>query len=124
MESIYTGGAPKPVGPYSQAIRANGFLFVSGQLPLNPATGAVHGSDIAAQARQAMENVRAILEAAGSGLHKVVKTTLFLRDLEDFARCNEIYAEYFGTSKPARFTGQAARLPKDVLLEIDAIAVE
>lgn len=123
LETANTDKAPRPVGPYSQAIRAGGFLFVSGQIPLDPATGEVAGSDIAAQTRRAMENLKAILEEAGSGLNKVVKTTIYLKDLRDFARCNEIYGEYFRASKPARSTLEAAALPKGVLVEIDAIAL-
>jgi 2-iminobutanoate/2-iminopropanoate deaminase len=123
IEIIHTQNAPEPIGPYSQAVRANGFVFVSGQIPLDPATGRVQGADIASQTRRVMENLRAVLEGAGSSLHKVVKTTLYLKDLGDFPKCNEIYGEYLGTVRPARATAQAARLPKEVLLEIDAIAL-
>ncbi len=123
LETVNTEKAPRPVGPYSQAVRAGGFIFVSGQIPLDPVTGEVAANDIAAQTRRAVENLKAILEKAGSGLDKVVKTTLYLKDLRDFARCNEIYAEYFGESKPARSTIEAAALPKGVLLEIDAVAL-
>jgi 2-iminobutanoate/2-iminopropanoate deaminase len=123
LETVNTDKAPRPVGPYSQAVRAGGVIFVSGQIPLDPVTGEVAANDIAAQTRRAVENLKAILEEAGSGLDKVVKTTLYLKDLRDFARCNEIYAEYFGESKPARSTIEAAALPKGVLLEIDAVAL-
>jgi len=122
-EIIETKGAPAPIGPYSQAIRANGFLFVSGQIPIQPETGALIQGDIAIQTRQVMQNLSAILEAAGSDLQKVVKTTIYLTNLDDFSRLNQVYAEYFGEVKPARATVQVARLPREVLVEIDAVAV-
>ncbi len=122
-EIIETKDAPAPIGPYSQAIRANGFVFVSGQIPLIPDTGSVVDGDIAAQTHQVMRNLSAILKAAGSGLNQVVKTTVFLSNLEDFSRFNRIYGEYFGEAKPTRSTVQVARLPKEVLLEIEAIAI-
>jgi 2-iminobutanoate/2-iminopropanoate deaminase len=122
-EIIETEGAPSPIGPYSQAIRANGFVFVSGQIPVLADTGAVVGGDVTAQTHQVMRNLSAILEAAGVGLDRVVKTTVFLTDLNDFSAFNRIYGEYFGDAKPARSTVQVARLPKEVLLEIDAIAI-
>jgi 2-iminobutanoate/2-iminopropanoate deaminase len=122
-EIIETKGAPAPIGPYSQAIRANGFLFVSGQIPIQPETGALIQGDIAIQTRQVMQNLSAILEAAGSSLQKVVKTTIYLTNLDDFSRLNQVYAEYFGEVKPARATVQVARLPREVLLEIEAVAV-
>lgn len=122
-EIIETKNAPKPIGPYSQAIRAIGLVFVSGQIPLDPATGQVAGGDIASQTRQALNNLAAILKEAGSGLEKVVKTTAFLANLDDFDRFNQVYGEFFGDSKPARATVQVARLPKEVLIQIDAIAV-
>jgi 2-iminobutanoate/2-iminopropanoate deaminase len=122
-EIIQTTGAPQPIGPYSQAVRANGFLFVSGQIPIDPALGAVAGDDIAAQTRQVMKNLAAILEAAGSSLERVVKTTVFLADLGDFAAFNEVYAEYLGSARPARATVQVARLPRDVRLQVDAVAL-
>lgn len=123
QEPIVTAEAPAPVGPYSQAIRAGGFIFASGQIPLDPATGDIAGEGIEAQTRRVMMNLKAVLEAAGSGMEKVVKTTIFLADLGDFARCNEIYGEFLGEIKPARATVQVVRLPKDVLLQIDAIAL-
>jgi 2-iminobutanoate/2-iminopropanoate deaminase len=122
-EIIETSSAPSPIGPYSQAVRGNGFIFVSGQIPMCPDTGTVAGSDIASQTRQVMQNIEAILKAAGVGLDKVVKTTVFLSNLDDFSGFNRVYEEYFGEAKPARATVQVARLPKEVLLEIEAIAI-
>jgi 2-iminobutanoate/2-iminopropanoate deaminase len=122
-EIIETKNAPAPIGPYSQAIRANGFIFVSGQIPLDPATGAVVQGDIIDQTRQVMNNLAAILESAGSGLAKIVKTTVFLTDLEHFARFNQVYGEFLGEAKPARATVQVSRLPREVLLQVDAIAL-
>jgi 2-iminobutanoate/2-iminopropanoate deaminase len=123
-EIIETKNAPAPIGPYSQAVRANGFIFVSGQIPVSPDTGMVIDGGIEVQAHQAMKNLAAILNAAGSGLDRVVKTTVFLSDLDDFAGFNGVYEEYFGKVKPARATVQVARLPKEVLLEIEAIATD
>jgi 2-iminobutanoate/2-iminopropanoate deaminase len=120
---IDTKNAPLPIGPYSQAIRANGFVFVSGQIPVSPDTGRVIEGDIEAQTRQVIKNLSAILIAAGSDLKRVVKTTVFLANLDDFPRFNQVYGEYFGDVKPARATVQAARLPKEVLVEIEAIAL-
>jgi len=122
-EIIQTSAAPSPIGPYSQAVRGNGFIFVSGQIPVSPDTGAVVGSDIESQARQVIQNLAAILKAAGAGLDKVVKTTVFLANLDDFSGFNRVYEEYFGETKPARATVQVARLPKEVLLEIEAVAI-
>ena len=121
-EIIETINAPAPIGPYSQAIRANGFVFVSGQIPVRPDTGQVVEGGIEAQTNQAMKNLAAILDAAGTGLGKVVKTTVFLSNLDDFAEFNRVYADYFGDVKPARATVQVARLPKEVLVEVEAIA--
>ena len=123
MDIISTDRAPQALGPYSQAIRANGFIFCSGQIPIDPAAGAVTATTAADQARQAISNLQKVLEAAGSGLGKVVKTTVFLGDMNDFAAVNAVYAELFGDTKPARSCVQAARLPKDVKIEIEAIAV-
>ncbi len=123
MDIISTDQAPQALGPYSQAIRANGFIFCSGQIPIDPAAGAVVATTAADQARQAITNLQKVLEAAGSGLGKVVKTTVFLGDMNDFAAVNAVYAELFGDTKPARSCVQAARLPKDVKIEIEAIAV-
>jgi len=119
---VLTDKGPKPIGPYSQAIRANGFLYVSGQVALDPKTGELLGSDVAQQTQRTLENVKGILEAAGSNLHHVVKTTVFLKDMNDFAAMNETYAKYFPSAPPARSTVQVARLPKDALVEIEVIA--
>ena len=119
---ILTDRGPKPIGPYSQAIRANGFLYVSGQVALDPKTGEMTGTEIRQQTERTLENVKGILEAAGSNLHHVVKTTVFLKDMNDFAAMNEIYAKYFASVPPARSTVQVARLPKDALVEIEVIA--
>ena len=123
MDIISTETAPQALGPYSQAIRANGFIFCSGQIPIVPAAGAVVATTAEAQTRQAITNLRNVLEAAGAGLDKVVKTTVFISDMNDFAVVNGVYAELFGDTKPARSCVQAARLPKDVKIEIEAIAV-
>ena len=123
MDIISTDHAPKALGPYSQAIRANGFVFCSGQIPIDPAAGAVVATTVEDQTRQAITNLRQVLEAAGSGLGKVVKTTVFISDMNDFAAVNGVYAELFGDAKPARSCVQVARLPKDVKIEIEAIAV-
>ncbi len=125
-EIIRTTAAPAPVGPYNQAIKASGsFLFVAGQIPLNPVTGElVGGDDVAAQTQQVMENLQAILTEAGLGWDAVVKTTVFLADLGDFVAMNTVYATYFeNTLAPARACVEVARLPKDVRVEIDCIAV-
>jgi 2-iminobutanoate/2-iminopropanoate deaminase len=119
---ILTDRGPKPIGPYSQAIRTNGFLYVSGQVALDPKTGEMTGTDIKQQTERTLENVKGILEAAGSNLHHVVKTTVFLKDMNDFAAMNEVYAKYFTSALPARTTVQVARLPKDALVEIEVIA--
>lgn len=122
-EIIVTKNAPAPIGPYSQAVRANGLLFVSGQIPIDSETGALIQGDITAQTRQVMQNITAILGAAGSSLAKVLKTTIYLTNLDDFPSLNQVYGEYFGDVKPARATVQVARLPKEVLVEIEAIAL-
>jgi 2-iminobutanoate/2-iminopropanoate deaminase len=119
---VLTDHGPKPIGPYSQAIRANGFLYVSGQVALDPKTGQLVGADIRQQTERTLENVKGILEAAGSNLHHVVKTTVFLKDMNDFAAMNEVYAKYFPSAPPARSTVQVTRLPKDALVEIEVIA--
>jgi len=119
---ILTDRGPKPIGPYSQAIRTNGFLYVSGQVALDPKTGEMAGADIKQQTERTLENVKGILEAAGSNLHRVVKTTVFLKDMNDFAAMNEVYGKYFTLSPPARSTVQVAQLPKDALVEIEVIA--
>jgi len=122
-EIISTKEAPQAIGPYSQAVRANGFVFVSGQVAIDPVTQQVISGDITAQTDRVLTNLSAILKAAGSGLEKVVRSTVFLKDMTDFAAMNEVYARYFTASPPARSTVQAARLPKDVLVEIDLIAL-
>jgi len=119
---ILTDRGPKPIGPYSQAVRSNGFLFVSGQVALDPKSGEFVGTDIRQQTERVLDNLKAILEAAGVSLHHVVKTTVFLKDMNDFTAMNEVYARYFTAAPPARSTVQAARLPKDALVEIDVIA--
>ena len=119
---VSTTNAPAAIGPYSQAVRSGNLLFISGQIPLDPATSQVVTGDIAVQTDRVLRNLAAILEAAGSSLAKVLKTTVYLRDLEEFARMNEIYAKYFGDAPPARATVQVARLPRDVSVEIDLIA--
>jgi 2-iminobutanoate/2-iminopropanoate deaminase len=119
---VLTPRGPKPIGPYSQAIRSSGFVFVSGQVALDPQTGEFVGSDVRQQTERVLENLKAILEAAGASFHHVVKTTVFLKDMNDFAAMNEVYARYFGAAPPARSTVQAARLPKDALVEIEVIA--
>jgi 2-iminobutanoate/2-iminopropanoate deaminase len=120
---IATEQAPRAIGPYSQAVLANGFAFLSGQIPLDPATNQLVEGDVAVQTARVLENLKAVLEACGSSLNKVVKTTVFLRDMADFPRMNEVYAQYFAVNPPARSTVQAARLPRDVSVEIDAIAL-
>jgi len=120
---VFTAKGPKPIGPYSQAIRANGFLFVSGQVGFDPQTGEFVGTDVRSQTERVLENLKAILEAAGVTLNHVVKTTVFLKDMNDFPAMNEVYAKYFSAAPPSRSTVQAARLPKDALVEIDVIAV-
>jgi len=120
---VSTERAPRAIGPYSQAVLANGFAFLSGQIPLDPATGQLAAGGVEQQTERVLENLKAVLEACGSSLDKVVKTTVFLRDMEDFPRMNEVYARYFPASAPARSTVQAARLPRDVNVEIDVIAL-
>ena len=122
-EIIMSDNAPAPIGPYSQAIRANGFVFVSGQIPLDPLTGNIVQGGVAEQVHQVLKNLRAVLEAAGSGLQKVVKTTIFLTNLDDFQKINQVYGEYFGEAKPARSTVQVSRLPREALIEIEAVAL-
>ena len=122
QEIIETSNAPAPIGPYSQGVRANGFIFVSGQIPVQAQTGLVVGGNVAEQTRQVMKNITEILAAAGRGLDSVVKTTVFLAHLEDFPEFNRVYEEYFAEAKPARATVQVAGLPKKVLVEIEVIA--
>ena len=121
-QAVASDDAPKAIGPYSQAIRAGSLLFVSGQIPLDPSTGRLVDGDIAAQTHRVFANLRAILEAAGASLDHVVRATVYLADMDDFAVVNEVYGGYFTTPAPARATVQAARLPKDARVEIDVIA--
>src|SRR5256885_14117693 len=120
---IATKDAPQAIGPYSQGIRANGFVFVSGQVAIDPSTQQVISGDVAAQTDRVSKNLSAILKTAGSGLEKVVRSTVFLKNMGDFAAMNEIYGRYFSTAPPARSTVEVARLRKDVLVEIDVIAL-
>jgi 2-iminobutanoate/2-iminopropanoate deaminase len=119
---IQTDQAPHAIGPYSQAIVTGGMLYTAGQIPLDPATGELVGGDIRAQTKRVLENLSAILQAAGTSLNKVVKTTVYLSDMGEFGAMNEVYGTYFTEHKPARSTVQAARLPRDVKVEIDVIA--
>ena len=119
---ISTPNAPAAIGPYSQAVRIGDLLYTSGQIPLDPATGALVEGDIAVQARQSLSNVKAILEAAGTDMSAVVKTTVFLKNMDDFAAMNEVYAQFFSEPYPARSAVQVAKLPRDVLVEIEAVA--
>ena len=120
---IATNAGPKAIGPYSQAIKANGLVFLSGQIPLYPATQQLIEGDVAAQTQRVLENIAGILTAAGSSLAQVVKTTVFLKSMNDFAAMNEVYGRHFTAYPPARSTVEVARLPKDVLVEIDVIAL-
>jgi 2-iminobutanoate/2-iminopropanoate deaminase len=120
---IATDRAPKAIGPYTQAVRANGFVYVSGQIPLDPASGQVVGATIEEQTTRVLQNVQAILEKAGSSMGQVVKTTVFLKDLQEFQRMNETYAKFFPANPPARATVEVSNLPKGVRVEIDAVAV-
>jgi len=122
-EAISTKDGPKAIGPYSQAIKANGFVFVSGQVGIDPATQQVITGDVAAQTDRIMKNLEGILKAAGSGLDKVVRSTVFLKNIGDFGAMNDVYGTYFTSAPPARSTVEVARLPKDVAVEIDVIAL-
>ena len=122
-KTVATDRAPKAIGPYSQAIIHNGLAYLSGQIPLDPGTGQVVEGDIAAQTTRVLENLKAVLEASGSELAGVVKTTVYIKDMGEFARMNEVYGKYFSENPPARSTVEAARLPRDVRVEIDAIAI-
>ena len=119
---VLTDRAPKPIGPYSQAVKANGLVFVSGQIALDPKTGELTGTDVRQQTERVLENLKAILEASGAPLNHVVKVTVYLKSMDDFVAMNEVYARYFTLAPPARTTIQAARLPKDALVEIDVVA--
>lgn len=123
MQQVHTDNAPAAIGPYSQAIVANGFVFTAGQVPFDPQSMQLVQGDIAAQTEQVMKNLQAILTQAGADLSSVVKTTVFLQDMNDFAAMNEVYARHFGEHKPARSTVQVARLPRDAAVEIECVAV-
>jgi 2-iminobutanoate/2-iminopropanoate deaminase len=120
--TIATAQAPQAIGPYSQAVVSNGLAYLSGQIPLDPATGQIVEGDIAAQTARVLENLKAVLAACGSSLDQVLKTTVYLKDLSEFARMNEVYARCFPAAPPARSTVEVARLPRDARIEIDAIA--
>jgi 2-iminobutanoate/2-iminopropanoate deaminase len=120
---ISTEKGPKAIGPYSQAIKANGFVYTAGQIPFDPATGQLIEGDVARQTARVLDNLKAILEAAGSSLDQTVKATVYLKDMNDFAAMNEVYARYFSKNPPARSTVEAARLPRDARIEIDLIAL-
>jgi 2-iminobutanoate/2-iminopropanoate deaminase len=120
---IQTEKAPKPIGPYSQAIRAENFIFLSGQIPIDPKTGELVKGDIRQQTQQVLENMKGVLESQGLGMEDVVKVNIFLKDMGNFNQMNEVYATYFSSSPPARSTVEVSRLPRDVDLEIEAIAV-
>jgi 2-iminobutanoate/2-iminopropanoate deaminase len=122
-EVIATHDGPKAIGPYSQAIKANGLVFVSGQIAIDPVTNTLVSGDVAFQTDRVLKNVSGILQAAGSGLEKVVRSTVFLKNMGDFGAMNEVYGKYFAAAPPARSTVEVARLPKDVLVEIDVIAL-
>jgi 2-iminobutanoate/2-iminopropanoate deaminase len=123
-EVISTNDGPKAIGPYSQAIKANGFVFISGQVAIDPANQQVLSGDVSVQTERVLKNLYGILKAAGSSLEKVVRSTVFLKNMGDFAAMNEVYGKYFTSAPPARSTVEVARLPKDVLVEIDVIALE
>jgi 2-iminobutanoate/2-iminopropanoate deaminase len=121
-KTVSTPQAPKAIGPYSQAVVHNGIVYLSGQIALDPATNQLIEGDVVAQTRRVLDNLRAVLEAAGSSLGAVLRTTVFLKDMADFPKMNEVYGQYFSADPPARSTVQAAKLPRDVAVEIDAIA--
>lgn len=118
---VTTDRGPKPIGPYSQAVKANGFLYLSGQIALDPKTNELTAGDVRQQTERVLENIKGIVEAAASNLHHVVKTTVFLKDMNDFPAMNEVYSRYFTSAPPARSTVQVARLPKDALVEIEVV---
>jgi 2-iminobutanoate/2-iminopropanoate deaminase len=122
-ESVHTDNAPKAIGPYEQAIKANGFIYTAGQIPIDPKTGNFVEGGITAQTRQVLENLKAVLEAGGSSLDRVVKATVFLKNMADFAAMNDVYAQYLGGAKPARSTVAVAELPRGALIEIDLVAL-
>ncbi|HSF57392.1 MAG TPA: RidA family protein [Candidatus Binatia bacterium] len=122
-EAVQTDNAPKAIGPYEQAIKANGFLYTAGQIPIDSKTGNFVEGGIAAQTRQVLENLKAVLEAGGSSLDRVIKATVFLKSMADFAAMNEVYGQYLGGAKPARSTVAVAELPRGALIEIDFVAL-
>jgi len=122
-EPVQTDNAPKAIGPYEQAIKANGFIYTAGQIPIDPKTGNFVEGGITAQTRQVLENLKAVLEAGGSSLDRVVKATVFLKNMADFTAMNDVYAQYLGGAKPARSTVAVAELPRGALIEIDLVAV-
>jgi 2-iminobutanoate/2-iminopropanoate deaminase len=122
LKRIHTAAAPQAIGPYSQAQVIGDLVFTAGQIPLHPESGQLDGSDIAAQTARVLENLKAILDEAGASLGSVIKTTVYLTDMDEFAAMNDVYGRYFGQHRPARSTVQVSRLPKDVKVEIDAIA--
>ena len=124
IKTIKSENAPAPIGPYSQAVESSGFIFTSGQISIDPKTNELIEGSVAEQAKLVFENLKAVLQAAGSGLDKVVKTTIFLQNMSDFAAVNEIYAQYFNVSLPARSTVEVSSLPKNVLVEVDCIAIK
>lgn len=121
---VSTNNAPNPIGPYSQAIKANGFIFVTGQIPLDPTTQQIIEGSVTQQAERALQNISGILRAAGSSMDKVVRCVVFLKNMNDFAAMNEVYGKFFSGNPPARSTVEVARLPKDCLIEIEATALE
>ena len=123
IEPVITDRGPKAIGPYSQAIRANGFVFLSGQIALDPITQQIVEGSVATQTERVLENLKGIVDAAGSSMQRVVKTTVFLADMNDFAAMNEVYSRYFTTHRPARSTVEVSRLPRDVRVEIDLVAL-
>jgi len=124
IEVVKTNKAPEAIGPYSQAIVTGSFVYTSGQIPINPQTGEVVDGGIEEQAKQVLENLKNVLEAAGSSLNKVVKTTVFIKDMDSFAKVNEVYAKYFSEPYPARSCVEVSKLPKGVLIEIEAVAIK
>ncbi|MGD9900346.1 MAG: RidA family protein [Calditrichaceae bacterium] len=124
LKSVMSNKAPAPIGPYSQAIESQGFIFTSGQIALDSATGQIVPGGVEAQAGKVFENLKAVLDAGGSGLEYVVKTTIFLKNMDDFGKVNDIYAGYFSKTLPARSTVEVSRLPKDVLVEVECIAIK
>ena len=123
IETVATDRGPKAIGPYSQAVRANGFVFLSGQIALDPKTQQVVEGDVAVQTERVLENLKGVVEAAGASLQSVVKTTVFLADMNDFAKMNDVYGRYFAVNPPARSTVEVSKLPRNVRVEIDLIAL-